>query len=68
MIKFLDYREDVQAGRLGNEKLEKTKCQEKFRSLVPPDWQLSVQPYFFNHTDVEKITGAIAALSQDFVL
>lgn len=35
---------------------------------MPPDWQLSVQPYFFNHTDIEKITGAIATLSQDFVV
>lgn len=66
--KYLDYLEDEDCMRYTKPEQAKTLVKKEMMKLVPENFQISLLPAFFNHTDADRIGTVIRDAARDFLL
>lgn len=74
MKKYIEYLEDIECHRIplpkvgGKPTPQKILVNKEVMKLVPADYNISILPAFFNHTDGERIGTIIRDTSGDFLI
>ena len=73
MKKYIEYLEDIETHRIPLPKgkrmtAEKIAVNKEVMKLVPANYDISILPAFFNHTDAERIGTIIKDTASDFLI
>ena len=74
MRKYIDYMEDLECQRIpapkpgGRPTQQKIAVNKEVMKLVPAEYNISILPAFFNHTDGERIRTIIRDTSNEFLV
>lgn len=66
--KYLDFLEDEDCMRYSKPQSAKNLVKKEMMKLVPENFQISLLPAFFNHTDSDRIGTVIRDAARDFLL
>ena len=69
LSRFLEFREDLANGRIPEKKQDSKyrKVVDELKARVPANYDLKLQPLFFNYIEAERIKAAVGQLCFDLL-